>query len=281
MRKVAIVVDSAGDIPSDVCARLNIRVLPAFINFGDESFADDGKAITRSEFYQRLAQVSQLPTTSAPPPGLGEAIFREVLQDAEHIIAISVASKLSSIHSGMVLAAQKASSDRITVIDSTTLSMGEGWIAVAAAEAAAQGASLEDIHKLIEEMRPCVRVWAVLDTLDYVRMSGRVSWLRSSLSSMLNIKPIIAVRHNEVISETRVRTFSKAVEKLVELAQTQVPLERLAVMHSNDEAKARHLLGLLQRIAPADHTLVVDVTPVVGTHVGPGGVGIATVRAAS
>lgn len=281
MTTVKIVTDSTADLDTKWVKEYDIRVIPAFVNFGEESFADDGIAITRQAFYVRLKEAPELPTTSAPPPGISESAFRELLEDADHVIALTVAASLSGIHGGMVLAANNVSPDKITVVDSGSLTMGLGWMVLAAAEAAKKGATAEEILAIIEDTRNRTQIYAALDTLENLRRSGRVSWASAAIGSLLRIKPIIGVKDSNVEPASRVRTFKKAVEEIVRLAESHAPLERLAVLHSNAPERAEELRQLLKQIAPADYTVTADITTAIGTHVGPGAVGIAIVEATS
>jgi DegV family protein with EDD domain len=277
--KIKFVVDSAADLTPDLIQKHDIRVVPDFVNFGDQSFADDGVSLSRSQFYERLANASELPTTAAPPPGLGAKIFQEALAEADHVIAFSVSSKLSSIYSGMVLAANEVSAEKITVIDSGTLTMGQGWLAVACAEAAEKGASVDDVKALIAEMRTRIRLYAVLDTLEYLRRSGRVGWAQANVGALLQIKPIINVHEGDVTTAGRVRTFEKAIKEVADIAHREAPVERLSVLHSFNPERGQKVLDLLQDIAPKAYTNMVDVTPVIGTHVGPNAIGLALIKA--
>jgi len=277
--KIKFVVDSAADLTPDLIQKHDIRIVPDFVNFGDQSFADDGVSLSRAQFYERLANASELPTTAAPPPGLGAKIFQEALAEADHVIAFSVSSKLSGIYNGMVLAANEVSAEKITVIDSGTLTMGQGWLAVASAEAAEKGASVEDIKALIAEMRTRIRLYAVLDTLEYLRRSGRVGWAQANMGALLQIKPIINVHEGEVTTAGRVRTFEKAIKEVGEIAHREAPIERLSVLHSFNPERGQKVMDLLQDIAPKAYTNMVDVTPVIGTHVGPNAIGLALIKA--
>jgi DegV family protein with EDD domain len=279
--KIKIVVDSTADLAAKWLQQYDIGVVPAFVNFGQESYADDGVAITRQQFYVRLTQSNPLPTTSAPPPGLSEKMFREALTAADYVIAICAAAKLSGIYNGMLISARNVSADRIFVIDSGSVSMGAGWQALAAAEAAAAGASLEDIRAVIADTSRRVRLYAALDTMEYLRRSGRVGWAAASFGSLLQIKPIVGVTDGNVEAVSRVRTFKNAVKEMVNLARQHAPLERLAVLHTNAPERGEELCQLLQDIAPAAYTVVTDVNTAIGTHVGPGGIGLALVPAAS
>lgn len=275
---IKIVVDSTADLDPKWLKQYDIRVVPVFVNFGQESYADDGVEITRPQFYKRLTQSSQLPTTSAPPPGLSEQAFREALADADEVMAFCVSGKLSGVYNGMVLSARQVSEDKIHVIDSGSVSMGMGWQALAAAEAAAHGATVAEIKTMLAAISPRVRVYAALDTMEYLRRGGRVGWASASLGALLQIKPIVGVQDGHVESVARVRTFKKAVQEMVNLAQQNAPLERLAVLHTNAPERAEELRQLLHNVAPADYTVLTDVNTAIGTHVGPGGIGLALVQ---
>jgi DegV family protein with EDD domain len=275
--RVGLVTDSSGDVPSEWLARLNVPVIPAFINIGEESYPDDGIALPHDEFYRRLALAKPLPTTSAPPPGLAQEILRRALDEAEHVVAITVAAPFSSIHNTVRLAAQQVDPERITVYDSGAVSMGLGWQVVIAAEAAQRGASLTEVLEAVRHARQRIEVWAMIDNLEYLRRSGRVSALVASVGSLLRIKPIIRLKESNVTSIQRVRTRRRAIQSLVTLTRGSVPLERLAVLHSHDPEGAEVLRAQLADIAPSD-TPVIDINTALGTHFGPGGLGVALIR---
>ncbi len=280
MTTIKIVTDSTADLDPRWVERYDIQIVPAFVNFEDESFPDDGIAITRPDFYVRLAQTSKLPTTAAPPPGLAEEAFRKALEGADHVVALSVAAALSSIYDGMALAARNVDEKRITLVDSGLLSMGLGWQVLAAAESAASGASVEAIVAAANSVRRRTRLYAALDTMEYLRRSGRVSWAAASLGALLQIKPIVSVQDGKVESVARVRTLKKAFTKVAQLGRAEAPLERLAVLHSNAPDRAEQLREMLADIVPANYITITDVTTAIGTHVGPGGIGLATVQVA-
>ncbi|MCB9438218.1 MAG: DegV family protein [Anaerolineales bacterium] len=277
--KISILTDSTADLAASWVAQYNIRVVPVYVNFGDESFVDDGVALPRSEFYARLAHAPELPTTAAPPPGIVEEAYRDLLRDADHVVTITVAADLSGVHNSMALAANNVAPDKITVLDSGTLSMGLGWQVIAAAEAAHKGADLAAVLEAARRARQKGQVYAALDTFEFLRKGGRVSWIKAGLGSLLQIKPIVAVKDGKVEPAGRVRTFKKAFDEMVKLAHTQVPLERLAVLHSNAPDRAEQLRQALVDIAPAEDVVIADVTTAIGTHVGPGGIGLAMVTA--
>ncbi len=275
--RVKLVVDSTTDLPPDWLARWDIAVLTPFVNFGAESFPDDGVALPRAEFYRRLASGKGLPSTSAPSSGLAQELYRRQLQNAEHLVAFSLASQFSSIYNTMRLAAQEVDPNRITVVDSGQVSMGLGWMVAAAAEAAEQGAGHEEVIAAAMTTRDRIRLYAAIDTLEYLRRGGRVSSFVASIGTLLQIKPIIEVKNGNVLTLQRSRTMSRARQSLIDLTHAQAPLEQLAVLHSNFREGAVALHDQLRDIAP-ENTILVDITTAIGTHVGPNALGVATVQ---
>lgn len=276
--RVKIVTDSPSDVPDSLVKQYDLRVIPCYINFGTQSYLDDGVSITRTQFYERLVTANPLPTTSANSSGDAEKVMREALQAADHVVAVHIAGKLSSIIESSRIAAQTIGTDKVTVIDTEAASMGSGWQVLAAAEKASQGADLAEILATIDSTRSRQKLWATVPGLDYLRRSGRVSWLRASVGALLNIKPIIYVDHGAPVQAARVRTFKNAVAELVKLARSQAPLERLALLHTHNLEGAQELQAALADIAPPHQTVIVNVSSAIGTHLGPGGLGIATIR---
>ncbi len=277
--RVKLIVDSTADLPREWLARWDIAALAVYINFGEDSFLDDGVALPRAEFYRRLAASRVLPTTSAPAAGAAEHLMRQQLDKAEHVVFFAVASAFSSLYNTVRLAAQQVDPERITVVDTGTTSMGLGWMVAAAAEAAQRGAGVEEVLAAARDTRQRLKLWAAIDTLEYLRRGGRVNALLASVGTLLQIKPIIDVKDGKVGIVQRVRTMNKAIQTLIDLAHEQAPLERLAVLHTNFSEGAANLLARLADIAPAN-SITVDVTTAIGTHVGPGCLGLSPVRKA-
>jgi DegV family protein with EDD domain len=275
--RVKLVVDSTGDIPAEWLNRWDISVIPAYVNFEDKSFADDGVSLSREEFYRRLAASRSLPRTSAPPPGVAQDILRKQLEKAEHVVAFTVASQFSGIYNTVQLAAQNVDPQRITVYNSGTLAMSLGWLVIAAAEAAEQGADVKEVLDVVEKTRKRTHLWAAIDTLEYLRRSGRINPVIASLGTLLQIKPIIDVKDGAVTIVQRVRTMSKAVQALIDTVRRNAPIERIALLHTNYRKGAEDLKVQLADILPAE-SIIVEATPVIGTHVGPGCVGVALVQ---
>lgn len=274
-KKIRIVTDSVSDIPPDLLEQWQIAVIPCFVNYGGNSYADDGVELNRSEFYQQVASMSEFPTTAAPPPAMAEAILQDALESYDHLICIHVPAKLSQTINNVRLGAASLPADKVTIIDSGTLSMGIGTMVLMAAEIAQQTGDVEQVVSALERVRDHVQVYAAFATMDFLRRSGRVNNLVAVVGSLLQIKPIVAVRDGVVEPEHRVRTFGRAVAKLREMVDEQMPLYRLTVLHIANHAGAQAFLDELGDKAPPG-TRIVEVGPTLGTHIGPGSVGAVT-----
>lgn len=273
--KIAIVSDSTADIPDSLIDQHNIKIMPNIVMIDGQSF-QDGIDISREEFYLHLPSYTELPTTATASIGSYQALYSQLLEEGnEYILSIHPPIKLS----GILNAASVAASDfgnQVEVIDSGQISFGLGVQVVSAAEVAKKGGTIEQIKEVLDSIRCRVRVIAMLDTMEYIRRSGRISWARASLGSLLQIKPFLEVKAGDVIRLGEVRTRRKGLARLVEIVNSQC-LERLAILHSNAEKDALSLLESL--VKPPVHTpLIINVTTVIGTHVGPNGLGLVMVR---
>jgi len=274
--KIAIVTDSTSDIPEHLAGKYNIKIIPNIVVIEGQSL-EDGKGISREEFYERLPKLSKLPTTATASAGSYQELYENLLKEGfEHILSIHPPIKLSGIFNAASSAAQSFG-NKVEVFDSGFVSFGLGVQVVMAAEEASKGSTLERVKSILEDVKRRTRVIAMLDTLDYIRRSGRVSWARASLGSLLQIKPFVEIRDGEVKRFGEVRTRLKGITRLIELANSQA-LERLAVLHSNAEIDARKILDSLIK-KPAIAPLIINVTTIIGTHTGPNAVGLAMVPA--
>lgn len=276
MDEIGIVTDSTADLPPDVIEKYDIQVVPNLIILNGESL-QDGVDLTREDFYTRLPLLNPPPTTATASSGAYQHAY-EILfrRGARMILSIHPPNNLSGIFNAASIAAQ-AFGERIHVVDSGQLTMGEGFQVLAAAEAIRQGMGIDTVISMLENMQHRTLVVAMLDTLEYVRRSGRVSWARARLGNLLQIKPFVELKHGVVSSLGESRTRTKGIQRLHELLRRLGKLERLAILHTNAEADAiefLHRLELETEITP----FLVNVTTVIGTHVGPNGLGFAAVR---
>ncbi len=235
--KIGIVTDSTADISSELAKNNDIKVVPAILVIDGRSL-EDGRGITREELYRQLPSMKMLPTTAAPSIGAFQKVYESLFNSGtDQIISIHVASNLSGIYNSAVVAA-KAFGNRIRVIDSFHLSLGTGFQVLAAAEAAKSGKQADEIQKVIEDIRKRIHLVAMLDSLEYVRRSGRVSWARSNLGTLLQIKPFLGIDEGKVIRMGETRTRLKGIDRLRKMLSNLGPLERLAVLHTNAEQDA-------------------------------------------
>jgi DegV family protein with EDD domain len=274
-KRIQITSDSVCDLPADVVSALNIKVIPTYVNIGDKSLPDDGVALIREDFYRQLPSMSSQPTSAAPSPGNAELFYRQSLEDADHIISIHTPAKLSGVMNTMRLGAEAVDAKKITLVDSLQLSMGIGMQVWVAAELAQGTDNVAEILAKIERIRQHTQVYAIIDTMEYLKRSGRVNSLIAGVGTFLKIKPIITVRDGDISSHSRVRTWSRAEKKLRELALAETPLDRLAILHIANRDGAEKFLESIRDIAP-EKTIIVEVTPTLGTHIGPGSLGITT-----
>jgi len=273
--KIGIVTDSTSDIPPNLASEHGIMVVPAILVIDGHSL-EDGRGISREELYRQLPAMQTSPTTAAPSIGSFEFAYDELIKNgAEQIISIHVASALSGIYNAAVTAA-KSFGDRVHVFDSFSLSLGLGFQVLGAAEAVRDGISINEIQKVIDEIRSHTHLVAMLDTLEYVRRSGRVSWARSSLSSLLQIKPFLGVKDGKVIRLGETRTRHKGIERLYQMLYDLGPLRYLAVLHTNAELDALQFVERTRSLVK-NQSFIINVTSVIGVHVGPNGLGFVAV----
>ncbi|MEP7292578.1 MAG: DegV family protein [Chloroflexota bacterium] len=275
-KKIRFVTDSTCDLPAEIIQQYGISVIPTFVNYGDLSIPDDGVAMSRAEFYRELPTRNPFPKTSAIAPAQAEEVIARTFADADHLFLISVASKLSAVYNIMRLAAAKLPAERVTLIDSRSVTMGLGFQVLAGAETAAATGDVEQVRAAVESTRDRAHVYAALETMEFLRRSGRIGWAAAGIGALLQIKPILDVFDGEVRSGSKVRTFGRALDELVRVVHERAPLERMAMLYINDFEVAERLRDRLSDVAPPN-TFIASVTPTIGSHVGTGGVGVVTV----
>ncbi len=268
---IAFVTDSTCDLPSDLVTAHKIHVVPNILVIDGRS-VEDNKEFTRQEFYTQLPDMATFPTTSTASVGTYQALYEQLFSAGyDQVLSIHCSNELSGIFNAVSTAA-KSVSGQVIVIDSRQVSLGLGFQILEAVEAINQGVSPASIAARLQQIRKRIRLVAMLDTLEYVRRSGRVSWARASLGALLNLKPFVEVIDGNVLSVGEVRTRKKGIARLLEMMQSPKPLKRFAILHTNAEEDARRLLETLAPEVPTI-PLVVNVTTAIGAHVGPNGLG--------
>jgi DegV family protein with EDD domain len=274
---IRIVTDSTCDLPTDIISQYGIGIVPLYINFGDQSYLD-GVEISRQEFYARLPDCDPAPTTALPSPQMFLQVYEKLAAEGTtEILSVHISASLSGTVNAARLAAQEASLP-VTVLDSGSLSMGTGFLVWTAAQAAAQGRSMDEIVDALEEQGSRTHVFAALDTLEFLRRSGRMNRVMAALGSWLQMKPLLKMHMGEASAE-KVRTTEHATDRLVTLLTEQAPLEKVALVHTHALDRVEELRDRVQHLLPEEDLLSMDITPVFGTHLGPGALGFACVSA--
>lgn len=274
-----IVTDSTCDLPAEIIERFGIHVIPNYINIGDSSYLD-GLEMSREDFYKGVAQFSAHPKTSTPGSGVFEATYRQLVEEgARQIISIHIHTGLSSLSNVARIAARSIADARVTVVEVGQLAMGLGFVVLAGAEAAMNGSSAREIIGTIQDQDRRTIIYAVLDTLEYLKESGRAPALLIGIANLFHIKPIIQLHQGNLRMVARVRTSSRGIDWLVESVRKMGKLDKLAVLHTNALERAKKLRDELQSFLPyLDKIPITEATPILGVHVGPRAVGLVCVK---
>lgn len=279
MAPVRIITDSASDLPRSEAERLDIEVVSLTIRFGADEFLD--RDLTPEEFWSKCAASPTLPETSAPSPGAFQAAYERAISDGcDGIVVISLTSILSATYSSATLAAE-AVKDRIpvTVIDTLAVTMSEGLLAIELAEMAQAGSGFDEIVARGRALVPQLGVIATIDTLEHLIKGGRLGGAKAFLGQILSIKPIVALRDGVVAEAGKARTRSKALATLAQVAREAGPLRRLSLIHSQCP-DTQVLLDLVKEIPTKFPVVLADISSTVGTHGGPGIIGLAWIHEA-
>jgi len=275
---VRIVTDSTADLSREEAAALGVTVVPLSVYFGDEALRD-GIDIDATTFYERLATAKELPRTSQPSVERFKAAYEELAKETDEIVSIHLSSRLSGTMNSASVARDEVSHElHIELIDTYTVSLALGAIVTDAAEAAKAGASMAEVVDVARRTMDRVSVAIVVDTLEYLQRGGRIGRARSLLGSVLSIKPIIHVEDGEVAPLERVRTRSRAVERIFEMATADKTLRRLVVACTGDDEQALELIDRIRPVMPHTDVRLGRIGPVVGVYTGPNALGCAMVR---
>ncbi len=279
MSKVAIVTDSTSYIPKGYVTKYNLTIVPQVLIWNGDTY-EDGVEILPDEFYRRLKTAKVMPTTSQVSITNMQKSFTSLLEQGYDVLGMFISSKLSgtmqSAHQGRE--ALGSGKEKVEIVDSLTTSMALGFQVLAVARAAAEGASLADCKALAIKAQAFTGVYFFVDTLEFLHRGGRIGGAQRLLGTALNMKPILALQDGKVEAMERVRTKKKALDRLVEVVVEQCAGKspvRLASLHANSAEDAQEALSRASKLTNAVETVFTDVSPVVGTHTGPGTVGLA------
>ncbi|PQP87748.1 DegV family protein [Paenibacillus sp. AR247] len=276
MTQPVIVTDSTADIPEDIAKQHDIHVVPLRLMFGEDTF-EDGVDISAEVFYKRLVQSEQLPTTSQASPADYMQVYQEIMNEypGSPIISIHISSGLSGTYQSATIAKSMLEGDPdITIVDSKSASYGFGLLVVHAARLAAEGRTVEEIVRSVEEVRRQRKLYFLVDTLEYLQKGGRIGKAAAMIGNLLNIKPILSIDEEGIIyAVEKVRGRKKALARILERFREDlggVQNINVAVGHTADPASAEPVLEDLSRDFRLQEVVLTNIGPVVGTHVGPG-----------
>ncbi|HEX4863178.1 MAG TPA: DegV family protein [Acidimicrobiales bacterium] len=279
MAGVRVVTDTACDLPDDIVNEFGIGLVPLRIRFGSEEFVDRVELSTK-EFWARCASFDGLPETSAPSPGqFKEAFERMAAEGATGVVCVNLSSKMSAT----IQAARQAATEiqdrlAVRVVDSLSVTLGQGLITIEAAKRAAEGGSLDDVAQAAETAASRMTVLGVIDTMDNLKKGGRIGGAQALLGTMLSIKPVIEVRDGVVEPESRQRTRGKALRYLADKLREAGPVTSMAAFGA-DAPDMDSFLAAIEGMQARERILVGDIGPVIGTHAGPGAIGLAWIPA--
>ena len=280
MSKIAIVTDSTAYLPPELVQKHNLTITPLVVIWGEETL-EDGVGIQPSQFYTRLETAKVMPSTSQATPATMVAAFEKLIaQDYDDILGIFISSNLSGTIDSAIQAKDlmQKGADKVTIFDSKTTAMALGFQVLAVAKAVEDGANLEDAVALAEKARDKTGVFFAVDTLEFLHRGGRIGGAQRFLGTALNMKPVLTLQDGRVEAVERIRTKKKAHNRVLELISEQVQGKdniRLATLSANAEVDAKALLdSAVQQLNPVE-TFFTEISPVLGTHTGPGTVGLA------
>jgi len=267
---VRIVTDSTADLPPQLAQQLGIIVVPVYVRFGEEVYRD-GVDINQDELYQKMQESSVHPSTSQPAPADFADVYSKLSQETDEIVSIQVTSKLSGTYNSALQGRELTGARcRIEVVDSLSVSMGLGLIAMTAARLAAAGESLPIVMEEIRQAIPNIRLLGVFDTLKYLLRGGRIGKAKALLGSILNVKPLITIRDGELFPAGQARTRSKGIERLFELVKNALNIQEIAIVHSTTPDEASSLRERIGSIFDKKRIHTARLGPALGVHGGPG-----------
>lgn len=271
---IGILTDSTADLPQDVIEEYGIEVAPLYINMGSERFTD-GVDLTKAEFYRRLPDYDPAPSTAAPGAELFMHGYEKlVARGATQILSMHISESLSATVNSARMAAKEFTQVPVTVLDSSQLSLGLGFLVEHAAKMAQAGKKMEEIVSKLNDLMPRTYVFAALDTLEYLRRSGRMHIAVARFGELLRLKPLVYMNGGNPEAH-RVRTRQKAIERLFSWMDEHGPFEQLAVVHAGVQERAEELREQARKYLPAGEIIIQQITPVLGTNLGIGALGFA------
>ncbi|TET26393.1 MAG: DegV family protein [Dehalococcoidia bacterium] len=275
---IKIVTDSSCDLPPQLIKQLGITVVPLYVRFGKETYRDRVD-ISEDEFYQRLQKDPVHPNTIQPSPQDFADVYQKLAPEADGIVSTHISGKLSGTCNAALQGKEIACKGcPIEVIDSQTLTMGLGMVSIAAAKVANAGGSIEQVMGEVKQMIPRIHLLFILDTLKYLALGGRIGKAKALLGSVLNVKPILAIKEGEVVPAGQVRSRSKGIDRLFDFVQSASSIQDLAIIYNTTPDEAQTLAERMTPIFAKEQIIITRLGPMLGVHAGPGALAIAFIE---
>ena len=275
-KKVAVVVDSTAYIPDELREKYDLHVIPLIINWSGKTFYD-GVDITPDQFYTRLGQAKDMPTTSQPSAGEFHEVFTKAAETAVSILCLTISGELSGTYASAMAARGMMEDVQIEVIDSRSTSMGLGFMALEAARAVENGADLAEAAQIVKGMVGKMRVLFLVDTLEFLHRGGRIGGAKRLIGSLLSVKPVLHLVDGRIESLMSVRTRRKVIAKLIDVVQAELAGKsgvHIATLNASAPQDAQKMGAELQSRLNLKEMSHVELSPVIGTHLGPGALGV-------
>ena len=267
---VKIVTDSSADLPAQLVKELGITVVPLYVRFGDEVLRDRVD-ISEDEFYERLTHDPVHPNTTQPTPQDFLKVYQKLSADADGIVSVHLSTKLSGTYNSAMMAKDTLETEcPIEVVDSETLSMALGLVVIAAATAAKAGKSMDEVVEAAKQAMPKIHLLALLDTLKYLLLGGRIGKVKALLGSVLNVKPMLAAKDGELVPAGQARTRAKGIDKLFEYVKNAGDIQDLAIVYNTTPDEAQNLAELIGSVFDREKIRMSRLGPALGVHGGPG-----------
>jgi len=267
---VKVVTDSGADLPSQLAEEMGITVVPIYVRFGDEVYLDR-VSISEDEFYERLTHDPVHPSTTQPGPQDFLEVYQKLSSDADGIVSIHLSTKLSGTYNSALMAkGMMEGGCPVEVVDSETLTMSLGLIAIVAATAAKAGGSLEEVVEEAKQTIPKIHLLALLDTLEYLKKGGRIGKVKALLGSVLSVKPMLATKDGELVPAGQARTRAKGMDKLFDFVKDAGDIQDLAVVYNTTPDEAQNLAERIGSVFDKEKIRMARLGPGLGVHGGPG-----------
>lgn len=271
---VKIVTDGSADLPAQLAEELGITVVPLYVRFGNEVYRDQID-ISTNEFYQRLQHDPIHPSTTQPSPQDFVNAYQKLASEADGIVSIHISAKLSGTCNSALQGKELIKKEcPIEVIDSQIVTMGLGMISIAAAKVANAGGSMQEVVDVVKQMIPRIHLLFTLDTLKYLAKGGRIGKAKALLGSILNVKPILAIKEGEVVPAGQVRSRSKGIDRLFDFVQSASNIQDLAIIYNTTPDEAQTLAERIASIFAKEKIMIARLGPALGVHAGPGALAI-------